>query len=113
MEYKWTISAVDCTINVGVLSNVVKTVHWRYSGTDEDSVTAEVYGAQSFPLPDEETFIPFEELTSTQVIEWLESEMSIVPAEGESTQLEKYNEHIASQIALLKNPVTVTLQLQS
>lgn len=113
MEYTWTISALDCIVDVDGLSDVINTVHWRYAGTDEDSITAEVYGAQSFPLPTETDFIPFNKLTTVQVTKWLEAIMSISPAEGELTQLEVYKQNIASQIALLKNPVMVTLQLEN
>jgi hypothetical protein len=113
MEYTWTISALDCIVDVDGLSNVISTVHWRYVGTDEDEITAEVYGALPFPLPVEADFIPFSEITTAQVIEWLEASMSNVSIEGEQTQLEKYKASILEQITLAKNPVMVTLHLEN
>ena len=113
MEYTWTISALDCIIDVDGLSDVIKTVHWRYAGTDKEGISAEVYGAQSFPLPTETDFIPFNKLTTVQVNEWLEAIMSVPPVEGKLTQLEIYKQNIISQISLLKNTIMVTLQLEN
>ena len=111
--YTWTISSVECKASEDGLTNVIKVVHWRYRGTDEDGITAEIYGAQPFLPPTATDFIPFEEITTSQVIEWLEDTLSVIPLEGISTQLEEYRTSITSQIELIKNPVMVTLQLQN
>lgn len=33
----WTIAALECATEENGLNKVVKTVHWRYKGTDETS----------------------------------------------------------------------------
>ena len=121
--FNWTISAVDRELNVDGLTDVIKTVHWRYKGTDENGVTAETYGATAIGNPNPQDFTPFTEVTAEDVIVWLEDIMSVVPTvevvEGEETptpeptQLEKMKANIESQIALLIAPKTITGPLYS
>jgi hypothetical protein len=81
------------------MQDVVTTVHWRYNGTTEDGISAEIYGAQAVGTPTPDAFTPYPELNEEQVIGWMEETMD-VPA----MQL-----NIAEQIELIINPVMVTL----
>lgn len=99
ITYKWIFYAFDCRIEEDGLQKVVKTVHWRYRGTDEDGITAETYGAQAVGEPNPDAFTPYPQISEEQVIGWMEETMDI----------ETMNENIASQINLIKNPVTETL----
>ena len=36
-NYTWTIAALEYATEENILNKVVKTVHWRYRGTDETS----------------------------------------------------------------------------
>ena len=92
---------MDCVIDEDGLTNVVRTVHWRLTGTDENGVSSDVYGAQSFLTPEAEGYIPFEQLTQEIIIGWLDSVLD-VPA------LEK---QIEDAIYLINNPVMVQLSL--
>lgn len=116
--FNWTISAVDRAVTLDELSDVIQTVHWRYSGTDENEVTAETYGATSIGNPNPQDFTPWDSVTETDVIGWLEAIMSVVPevAEGEEaqpTELENMKANIEKQIALLVTPATITGPLYS
>ena len=116
--FNWTISAVDRAVTLDELSDVIQTVHWRYSGTDENEVTAETYGATSIGNPNPQDFTPWDSVTETDVIGWLEAIMSVVPevAEGEEaqpTELENMKANIEKQIALLVTPTTITGPLYS
>ena len=111
--FNWTISAVDRAVSLDGLSDVIQTVHWRYRGTDEDGVTAETYGSTAIGEPNPQDFTPWDEVTTEDVIGWLEDIMSVIPvtvegAEQEPTQLEKMQENLETQIALLINPTTIT-----
>ena len=99
INYKWTFPAFDCIIDEDGLQKVVTTVHWRYKGTDEDGIEAEIYGAQSVGQPNPEAFTPYPEISEEQVIGWME----------ETMDMEVLNQNITSQINLIKNPVTETL----
>jgi hypothetical protein len=73
--YNWSISALDTAPSEGALSDVVKTVHWRFranNGTHD----AEVYGTVSLEGPTSESFTAFNSLTKTQVESWLESKLN-------------------------------------
>ena len=121
--FNWTISAVERELDLDGLADVIKTVHWRYRGTDENEVTAETYGATVIGNPNPQDFTPFTEVTAEDVIVWLEDIMSVVPTvevvEGEEvptpepTQLEKMKANIEAQIALLIAPKTITGPLYS
>jgi hypothetical protein len=99
ITYKWIFSAFDCRVDEDGMQDVVTTVHWRYNGTTEDGISAEIYGAQAVGTPTPDAFTPYPELNEEQVIGWMEETMD-VPA----MQL-----NIAEQIELIINPVMVTL----
>ena len=101
INFKWNVNPMDCVIDEDGLTNVVQTVHWRLTGTDENEVSSDIYGAQSFPKPEAEGYIPFEQLTEEIVVGWLESVLD-VPA------MEK---QIEAAIYLINNPVMVQLSL--
>jgi len=96
--YNWIIEALDCKVNEGDLQDVVYNVHWRYSATNKNGITAETYGAQAVLPPSEEDFTPYNELTKEQVVGWLEATID-VPA---------MNLMLDNQINLIINPVDVT-----
>lgn len=98
MEYKWTISAMDCAVNEDGLNNVVKTIHWRYNAI-EGGITVDTYGAQSVESPDPESFTDYDGLTESDVVGWLEASMDV----------EAMQENLTNRIELLKNPISVTL----
>jgi hypothetical protein len=99
INYTWAIGPFDCILNEDNMQKVVTTVHWRYRGTDEDGITAEIYGAQAVGAPNPENFTPFLEITPEQAEGWLEAAMD----------MDAIKANIDSQINLIKNPVTATL----
>lgn len=100
ITYKWIFSAFDCKVSEDGMQDVITTVHWRYRGTDENGVTAEVYGAQGVGSPTPDAFTPYPELSEEQVIGWMES----------TIDMEAMNANIDAQIEAIINPVNVTLQ---
>jgi hypothetical protein len=114
ITFNWTISAAERELDLDGLENVIKTIHWRYKGTDENGVTAETYGATAIGDPNPENFTPWEEVSDPVAIGWLEDIMSTAPAlvpEGVGTiptQLESLKANIEAQIALLITPKTIT-----
>lgn len=99
--YNWQISALDCKVSEDGMTNIVQTVHWRYSGTNDKGTFYEMFGAESVGNPNPESFTPFDELTIEIVVSWLESIMDV----------KSMNENIINQIELIENPIMVTLQL--
>lgn len=102
MTTNWVISAMDCKVLEGDMSDVVITVHWRFQGNETSNgknYFAESYGATTLGLPDPETFTPFESLTQAQVVGWLEQELDVV----------KMTASLQNDINLQINPTNVTL----
>jgi hypothetical protein len=100
LETKWLISQMDTAPSEDGLTDVVKTVHWRYEGKDGE-YTAEVYGAMACATPSETDFTAYADLTYEQVCEWLEAGLDVQALE---TNLE-------AQIEYQKNPPIVNLPL--
>ena len=99
ITYKWIFSAFDCRVDEDGMQDVVTTVHWRYNGTNENGISAEIYGAQAVGTPTPDAFTPYPDLSEEQVIGWMEETMDV----------EAMDLNIAEQIELIINPVMVTL----
>ena len=94
----WTISSLQRSLPDGV----VMTAHWRVSKT-QDNFTGTVYGTISFPAkaiadPD---FIPYEDLTEAQVVQWVKEEMG-------GNQVSAYEAAVQGQIDAQVNPSTAS-----
>jgi len=98
--YKWVISQLDTAPSEDTLTDVVKTVHWRYQAEDGE-YTAEVYGAMGCATPSDTDFTAYDDLTFDQVCEWLIA--------GNNVEAMELN--LDTQIENLKNPPIVNLPL--
>ena len=94
-NYTWTIAALECATEENGLNKVVKTVHWRYKGTDETSgISYELFGAQAMDAPNTSAYIPYDELTEATVVSWLEKKLDV----------DSFQTSIATEIEKIKNP---------
>lgn len=100
ITYNWSFPQFDVAPSLDNLNDVVVTVHWRLSGTDEDNVTSEVYGTVNLGVPNPDDFTTFDSITKEQTIEWVSGAMD-VPA---------LKQNIANSIALMKNPPQISMQ---
>jgi hypothetical protein len=100
INYKWVIVQMDTAPQENQNLDVVKRVHYRYEGTDEQYF-ADIYGVLSCETPSETDFTAYEDLTYEQVCQWLEAGLNT----------EAMNENLATQIENLKNPPIVNLPL--
>ena len=83
ITYKWSINQMNAHIEAEGEQNVIFTVHWTYSGSEEVSgkmYSASQIGAQSFTYVKGEPFIPYDnsEEFENVVIGWLEGALDIV-----------------------------------
>lgn len=108
MEYTWTISSLKCKVQEGELTDVVQTIHWRYTATKTipgvnnkpDTIySAESYGSSNVGSPTLENFTDYNNLTKEQIVGWLEN---IIDVDDMQSRLA---EEINSKIT----PVTITL----
>jgi len=96
----WSVVAMDCYPELDGDTDVVFTVHWTLNGTD-GTYNGSVYGSVGVTLDEGATFTPYEDLTETQVIGWVQDAL------GEE-QVASYEANVAQQIANQINPPVVT-----
>jgi hypothetical protein len=103
-NFQWVISQLNCAVELEGLPNVINTIHWRYNATKvegDKTYFAENYGAVNVAQPNPQNFIPYEDVTEQEIINWLEQ---ILPIDAMQSSLE-------SNINLQINPIEVTLPL--
>ena len=100
LETKWVVSQLDTAPSEDGLTDVVKTVHYRYQGQDKQYF-AEVYGTMACATPSETDFTAYEDLTYEQVCLWLEAGLD----------KEAMDTNLSAQIEYQKNPPIVNLPL--
>ena len=99
ITYTWNFPAFDCRVDEDGMQDVVTTVHWIYIGTDENGITANLYGAQGVGTPTPDAFTPYPDLSEDQVIGWMEATLDVSAMQT----------NITKQIELIIKPVYVTL----
>jgi hypothetical protein len=89
ITYQWVIVQLDCKPSLDGLQDYVVTCHWRYNAKYQD-VLVDIYGACSFnENPEQDNFIPYEDLQESDVIGWLESTLDISAMQSSlDTQIE-------------------------
>lgn len=103
-NYNWVIAQLDTAPQDGELHDVVKTIHWRYQGTEvvgDKTYFADVYSSFACAQPSETDFTAYPDLTEAQVIGWLEAGLD----------MDSLKASIDSQIENQKNPPIVNLGL--
>jgi len=103
-QFSWIISQLDTAPQDGDLNDVVKTIHWRYQGTEvvgDKTYTAEVYSSYGCPQPSDTDFTAYPDLTEADVVSWLEDGLDVSSLQA----------NLNLQIENQKNPPIVNLGL--
>ena len=100
LETKWVVSQLDTAPSEDGLTDVVKTVHYRYQGQDAEYF-AEVYGTMGCATPSDTDFTAYEDLTYEQVCLWLVAGLD----------QEAMDSNLLAQIKNQKNPPIINLPL--
>ena len=93
----WTITNMDRLTADGF----VVTVHWTASQTDGDYTAVPIYSTVSFTEQPGESYVPYDELTEDQVVEWVKASLG---EEGVAA----VDAALANNIAAQKNPPVAT-----
>ena len=109
ITYKWTINQMNAHIQSEGEDNVIFTVHWTYSGSEDVSgkiYSASQIGAQGFTYVKGDPFVPYEDTEAFEnvVIGWLEGILD-VPAMAASIDAQ-----IAKQITPVNEDLYFTWQ---
>ena len=95
ITYKWTINQMNAHIESEGEQNVIFTVHWTYSGSEESggkTYYASSIGSQSFAYVAGEPFIPYADTEAFEavVIGWLEGALDVPAMQASiATQIQK------------------------
>jgi hypothetical protein len=100
VTYNWNVVQMDAYPEKDDEQDVVFTVHWDLTGTD-DTYNGRVYGSVGVAIDPDQPFTPYEDLTLEQVIGWVKDAL------GED-QVASYEENVAQQIENQINPPVVT-----
>jgi len=96
ITYTWKITSVKKG-NVDTLEDVVLNVKWEKIGTDDGGNVGKFSGATPFTAPHPSSFVPFNELTESLVLGWVQA---VVVDSYE----QHVNEQIQKQIDAITNP---------
>ena len=108
--YNWNCKTVDAYPLVGENADVVYNVHWRVTGVSDqvdpegNAYQASAIGTQVLNTEDITDFIPFDQLTNDQVVQWVKDAM------GEE-RVSSLESNLQSQIDNLITPTSVTLTI--
>jgi hypothetical protein len=68
---------LDCAPAENGLTDVVKIIHWGFTGVDENGISASMSNSYPLPSPNPEAFTDYSTLTEETVIGWLESNLDV------------------------------------
>ena len=100
MELTWHINQMQCYPEYEGNADVVFTVHWSLTAT-EDEYVGYAYGSVGLTLDPEATYVPYADLTKEQVIGWVKDALG-------AEQVVAYETSVADQIAVQQNPPVLT-----
>jgi len=109
--YNWNCKTVDAYPLVGENADVVYNVHWRVTAVSDqvdpegNAYQASSIGTQNLNTDDITDFIPFDQLTNDQVVQWVKDAM------GEE-RVSSLESNLESQIDNLITPTSVTLTIE-
>lgn len=98
ITYTWSVVQMDAYPQQDGETDVVFTVHWTLGGTN-GTYSGSTYGSTSVTVNPAEPFTPYEDLTESQVLDW-------VWAAGVDKESQEAN--VATQIENQINPPVVT-----
>lgn len=108
ISYTWDVNTCDTYPSKSGKSNVVHTVHWRLTGTDDSNNDADgnpqavtVYGAQELDTSDLSSFINWSSLKASDVQGWVETALGADEVAAMKTRLD-------ASIAEKVSPTSVT-----
>ena len=110
ITYDWNCKTVDAYVEQNNEADVVYNVHWIVTGTsDVVDATGGFYsstsiGTQTLDVSEITNFIPFDQVTNAEVVEWTQDAMG-------AEQVTAIEAGIASQIESLIHPTTITLTI--
>jgi len=101
MALTWGISTLDRQLVDGEHTDVVTVIHWNVTDSEVDgdnTYSGRCYGTVGLSAPDADSFTAYADISHDDAVEWAKSAL------GEEA-VSQYEDSVASQIELSKNPV--------
>ena len=108
VTYEWNCKTVDVYPQEGENSDVVYNVHWIVNGVSDTlnpegiPYSSRNIGTQVLSVEDIPNFIPFDQLTNEDAVNWTQTTMGV-------EQVTSIEENIAEAIESKINPTSITL----
>lgn len=99
IEYTWKIVQLECYPEMDGETDVVCNASWTLEGRDGVYIGS-TYGNQAIPVTSGGNFIPYDQLTQAQVVDWVQQAMG-------ADRIAQQEKNIAAQIENQKNPPVV------
>ena len=107
MAATWSISTLDRQLVDGERTDVVTVIHWNVTdsetvgeGEEAKTYSGRCYGTVGLAAPGD-SFTPYADITEAEAIGWCKAALG-------DDQVTAYEESVANQISLEKNPTTGT-----
>ena len=103
MAATWSISTLERQLVDGEHTDVVTVIHWNVTDSEvdgENTYSGRCYGTVGLAEPGD-SFTPYSDITEDTAIGWCKAALG-------DDQVTAYEDSVANQIALEKNPVTGT-----
>jgi hypothetical protein len=99
ITYAWDVVEMACAPELDDRVNVVTSVKWTATATEGGKSTS-VCGNQMIHFNDDRPFVPYENLTKTQVLTWVKNDLG---ADGVALT----QQNLAAALASIGNPAVV------
>jgi len=100
VEINWVVEQLDCKPEAEGQLNLVACVHWRVNGTDGTYAVTN-YGTVSIDYVPDSVYIPYSELTLSQIISWVKNSLGAETVAAIETGIE-------NRLAELANPPIIS-----
>ena len=103
--YTWDVATVDTKVshtddNSVQKDDVIFNIHWRLTGTDDNN-SETLIGVQEMDITDLSSFTEFDDVTTSDVEGWLETELG-------TDQVQSLKDNIQASLTEKGTPTTVT-----
>ena len=107
ISYSWSFEALDVELGPDAddHTDIVMVIHWRYTATDGEDPphTASSIGTSSVKWEEGDPWIPYEDLTQSDVEGWTEEQL-------DEEQIEGMESSLAGQLAEMEHPTHETMR---
>lgn len=81
VEYNWEVLSLYSSIRENGLDDIIKRITYKVTAK-RGNVAVDFFNDVNLPFPDENNFIPFKDLTSEEVVNWIKSVVDIPQLES-------------------------------